>query len=114
MTTDHPLEETLIDFITGKTVANIGAEAHRQKVERFLVEQKGYEKSDIGVDVDVELCMEDQIYRTQLDLVVKVDGLAFMVLKCAAGSLESREKEIVSAARVACDQAGSLCHSHRR
>ena len=34
---------TLIDFITGRETPNIGAEENRQVVERFLVEQKGYD-----------------------------------------------------------------------
>ena len=35
-------DDTLVDYITGKTVANVGAEANRQAVERFLVQKKGY------------------------------------------------------------------------
>ena len=41
------------DFVTGREVPNVGAEENRQAVEKFLVEQKGYQKEDIKVDVDI-------------------------------------------------------------
>ena len=46
----HPQNETVVDYITGKTKPDTGAEANRQKVERRLVEEKGYAKSEIEVD----------------------------------------------------------------
>ncbi len=90
----------LIDFVTGKPVADIGAEANRQAVERYLVEDKGYLKSDIAVDYGIEFPVAGEVYRARIDLVVSVDGRQVMVIKCAAGSLDSRQKEVVSAARV--------------
>ena len=45
----------ITDYITGKEVPNIGAEENRQALERFLVEEKGYFKEDIEVDVDIEI-----------------------------------------------------------
>ena len=94
--------ETIIDFITGKDVPNIGAEEHRQAVERFLVEQKGFLKEDIEVDADIEMRVGGEPYRSQVDLVVSADGgkTRFMAIRCAAGSLGSREREIVAAARL--------------
>ena len=50
---EHTDPETLIDFISGRTVPNTGAEEHRQAVERFLVEQKGFARGDIEVDARV-------------------------------------------------------------
>lgn len=93
-------EKELIDFVTGKPVANIGAEANRQAVERYLVDEKGYLKSDIAVDLKIEFPVAGDVYQSRIDLVVSVDGRQVMVIKCAAGSLDSRQKEVVSAARV--------------
>ena len=94
--------DMITDFVTGQDVPNIGAEENRQAVERFLVEQKGYFKADIEVDVDIEFSVGNEIYRSLVDLVVSADGgrTRFMVLKCVAGSLGSREREIVAAARL--------------
>ena len=90
------------DFVTGKDVPNIGAEENRQAIERFLVERKGYLKEDIQIDVDIEMTVTGESYRSQLDLVVSTDGgnTRFMAIRCAAGSLGSREREIVAAARL--------------
>jgi len=92
--------DMLVDYITGKTVPNIGVEEIRQVLERFLVEEKGYKKIDISVDVDVAIDIAGRVYKSQLDLVVSVDDRRIMVIKCAAGSLESREREVLSASRI--------------
>ena len=94
---------TLItDFVTGREVPNVGAEENRQAVERFLVAGKGYLKEDIEVDVDIAINVGGEPYNSQVDLVINADGgkTRFMVIKCAAGSLGSREREIVAAARL--------------
>ena len=92
----------ITDFITGKDLPNIGAEENRQVTERFLIELKGYLKEDIQIDVDIEMTVAGELYRSQLDLVVSADGgkTRFMAIRCAAGSLGSREREIVAAARL--------------
>ena len=92
----------ITDFVTGREVPNVGAEENRQAVEKFLISEKGYSKEDIQVDVDLAITVAGEPYRSQVDLVVSPDGgrTRFMVIKCAAGSLGSREREIVAAARL--------------
>ncbi len=91
----------LTDYVTGREVPNVGAEQNRQAVEKFLVEQKGYLKQDIEVDTDLSLTVAGEPYHSQMDLVVRADnGSRFMVIKCVAGSLGSREREVVAAARL--------------
>ncbi len=92
----------ITDFVTGREVPNVGAEENRQAVEEVLVKEKGYLKEDIQVDVDIAITVAGEPYRSQVDLVVSSDGgkTRFMVIKCAAGSLGSREREIVAAARL--------------
>ena len=92
----------ITDFITGKQIPNVGAEENRQMVERFLVNEKGYSNADIAVDVDIEITVAGETYRSQIDLVVSVDGgiTPFMAIKCAAASLGSWEREILAASRL--------------
>ena len=90
----------IIDFITGKKIPDIGPEANRQRVERVLVKQKGYTKADIEVDAPLEVEIAGKQYRSSVDLVVSVDGKRLMAVKCAAGSLGSREREIIAASRL--------------
>ena len=84
----------ITDFITGNKIPNVGAEENRQMFVQFLVKEKGFSKEDIEVDVDIEMTVAGETYRSQIDLIVSVDGGAtrFMAVKCAAASLGSRER----------------------
>ena len=90
----------ITDFVTGEKIPDVGSEANRQTIERILVTEKGYTKKDIEVDAPLEVTIGDEPYRSSVDLVVSVHGQRYMVIKCAPGSLGSREREIVSAARL--------------
>jgi hypothetical protein len=93
-------EATLTDYITGRSVPDVGAEANRQAVERLLVEEKGYAPEEISVDAPISVEIEGKIYRSRVDLVVCLGPRPLMAVKCAAGSLDSRQREIVAAARL--------------
>ncbi|MBU4316271.1 MAG: type I restriction enzyme HsdR N-terminal domain-containing protein [Proteobacteria bacterium] len=88
------------DYITGKSIPLVGPEGNRQALERFLVEEKGYSKQDVVVDEKLVVDVNGQEYASRIDLVVYVENKRFMVIKCAAGSLGSREREILAAARI--------------
>lgn len=92
--------DMIVDFITGKSIPNIGSEANRQKVEHFLVTEKGYEKSDIQVDANIEVLFQGQPYRSSVDLLISLDNKRFMVIKCVAGAIDTWSREILAAARV--------------
>lgn len=92
--------DVIVDFISGQPVPNVGAEANRQLVERYLVEAKGYRRDEVLVGAPIEVEIDGEVYRSTVDLVVQIDGRPLMAVKCAAGSLGSREREIVSAARL--------------
>jgi hypothetical protein len=99
--TDKPKPyDMLTDYITGKEIPNIGAEENRQWVERFLVETKGYQKDDIEVGADIRFSIGDEEVASNVDLVVRIQGKRFMVLRCVPGSLVSRQRETLAAARL--------------
>ncbi|MBI9082083.1 MAG: type I restriction enzyme HsdR N-terminal domain-containing protein [Desulfobacterales bacterium] len=91
---------TLIDYLTGKEIADIGAEANRQAVLRFLVEEKGYAREDIETNVPIAFEVKGEPCRSRADVVVSAGGRRLIAIKCAAGSLGSREREAISAARL--------------
>jgi hypothetical protein len=93
-------QKTVIDYITGKEIPDIGAEANRQAVERFLVEEKGFLREDIEVSLPISFDIDGENYQSRVDLVVSVGDKRLMAIKCAAGSLGSREREILAAARI--------------
>jgi hypothetical protein len=92
----------IVDFVTGKEIPNIGAEQNRQKVAQYLVYKKGYRKEELERDVDLEFTIQGELYQSQVDLTVTVEEgpIRVMVFKCCAASLSSREREILSAARL--------------
>ena len=93
-------EERIIDFITGQLFIDTDDEGIRQKIERLLVEDKGYSKKDIEVDREFEIVIGEEINRSKVDLIVSVEEKNFMIIKCARGSLISREREVLSCARI--------------
>ena len=94
--------DMITDFVTGKKIPIIGAEENRQALELFLVREKGFLKEDISIDVEIEMTVAGEACPSQIDLIVSIDAgaTAYMAIKCAAGSLGSREREIVAAARL--------------
>jgi len=90
----------LKDYVTGKEVPNVGAEENRQAVEKYLVEQKGFLKEELEINAPLEIDIRGETYRASIDIVVSAAGRRLMAIKCAAGSLGSREKEILAAAKL--------------
>jgi hypothetical protein len=91
------------DYITGKPVRNIGPEASRQLFEKFLVDDKGYDKTDIVVDEKIVVQFKGEDYVSKIDLIVSVDSTPLMAVTCVAGSIGSFEREILSGARLVYD-----------
>lgn len=94
---------TLIDYITGKEVPDIGPEGSRQLFEKILVKDKGYAKTEVKVDEPITVMFKNKPYTSTLDLVVFCDETPFMAVKCIAGSLGSYEREILAGARLVYD-----------
>ncbi|QTA79624.1 Phosphoglycerate mutase [Desulfonema limicola] len=92
--------DLLIDYITGSVIPDLGAEANRQKIEHFLIDQQGFDRKDIDVNTCIEFEINGEIYTSRIDLVIRVNGKRFMCIKCAPGSLGSREREILAASRL--------------
>ena len=95
--------ETLIDYITGKEIPNVGPEENRQAFERFLVEKKGYDRQEVRVNEPICVTFKGDEYHSAIDLVVYCNDKPFMAVKCIAGSLGSYEREILAGARLVYD-----------
>ena len=95
--------DQITDYITGKEIDNVGAEASRQIFEKFLVETKGFAKTDILVDVPLTVQFKGEDYPSVIDLIVTVENRPFMAVTCVAGSIGSYEREILAGARLIYD-----------
>ncbi|NOZ77400.1 MAG: type I restriction enzyme HsdR N-terminal domain-containing protein [Euryarchaeota archaeon] len=76
------------------------AERVRQKIERFLVEEKHYPKEEIQVGVEFEVHLDGEVIRPRVDLVVRLGGRRVMVIKCVHGAMEAGERLVVSYGRL--------------
>ncbi|MDY0221848.1 MAG: type I restriction enzyme HsdR N-terminal domain-containing protein [Desulfobacterium sp.] len=95
--------ETLIDYVTGKEIPNIGPEESRQAFERLLVEKKGYDRGEIRVNEPICVTFKGEEYHSTIDLVVFCNDRPLMAVRCIAGSLGSYEREILAGARLVYD-----------
>ncbi|MBU2628327.1 MAG: type I restriction enzyme HsdR N-terminal domain-containing protein [Proteobacteria bacterium] len=97
------LDYIITDYITGKAVRNIGPEASRQIFEKFLIQEKGYEKKDVKVDEELIVQFKGEDYISAIDLIVSCKGKPLMAITCVAGSIGSYEREILAGARLIYD-----------
>ncbi|MCK4390508.1 MAG: type I restriction enzyme HsdR N-terminal domain-containing protein [Desulfobacterales bacterium] len=91
------------DFITSETLVDTLDERARQKIARFIVEKKGYFKDEIDVRRQITLVVAGKTGTVKVDFVIRVADKAFMIIIFGPGSLVSRERPAVSAARLVKD-----------
>lgn len=58
MSTHHLILGETVDFITGQQIVDTHDERARQKIARFLVENKSYPKEDIEPRREIPLCVD--------------------------------------------------------
>jgi hypothetical protein len=100
MSTQHLILGELTDFITGRTLVDTHDERARQKIARFLVEQKGYSKEDIETRRVLPLTLDGDEGAVTVDFILKLDDKAFAVIMFAPGSVVTRERSTVAVARL--------------
>ena len=88
------------DYITGQEIVETHDERARQKIARFLVEEKGYLKKDIEVRREIPLNVDGHRATSKVDFLMRVNGKAFAIVIFGPGSLVSRERSTVAAARL--------------
>jgi hypothetical protein len=94
------LPDRLTDYLTGAEIPFSNRDNIRQKILRFLIEERGYLKSDIKVDREILFEADGGKFRSLVDIAVTIGGRTLLVWKCASGSLVSRERQIIAAARL--------------
>ncbi|OGQ96565.1 MAG: hypothetical protein A2521_15435 [Deltaproteobacteria bacterium RIFOXYD12_FULL_57_12] len=98
--THHRIYGTTIDFLSGETVVDTDDERLRQELARFLVEDKNYEKTDLAARLTIETLFAGQFVVSTIDFVLTVQGKKFMIIRYGPGSLVTRERPAIAAARV--------------
>jgi hypothetical protein len=98
---DVPREEKIRQLLAQEIAdgENLAAEA-RNMVEYLLLEKKGYGAADMRKGIAFEVAVGGDTAWSTADFLVSVEGRTGMIIKCVAGSLDSRERQVLAAARV--------------
>ncbi len=100
--THHLVYGTLNDYVTGEELTDTDDEQTRQELFRMMVEKLGYEKEDLEPRCFIETLFSTQFVRSNIELAVSLKelGKKFLIIRYGAGSLVSRERSAIAAARV--------------
>lgn len=100
MAKHHLVLGELVDYLTGRTVVDTDDERDRQNLAKLFVRDKGFSKIDIEPDVALEVSIDDDSDTARIDFVVRLKGRAMLILKYGPGSIVSRQRPAVAAARL--------------
>ncbi|MBW2108381.1 MAG: type I restriction enzyme HsdR N-terminal domain-containing protein [Deltaproteobacteria bacterium] len=100
MSTQHLILGELTDFITGRTVADTHDERARQKIARFLVEEKDYAKDEIETRCALDLTLNGETGVVTVDFLIRLGRRAFAIVMFGPGSVVTRERSTLAAARL--------------
>ena len=96
----HMIYGTLTDFVTGEALVDTDDERYRQKLARLLVEEKGFVREELEPRRKIETLFAGCFVVSTIELVVRLAGRPLMLLRYGPGSLVSRERPTLAAARV--------------
>ncbi len=96
----HIVYGTLIDYLTGEELPDTDDERVRQELARFLVKELGYAKAELQPRLRICTEFNNTTVVSRIDLVVLVGGQRAMIVRYGPGSLVTREKAAIAAARV--------------
>ena len=98
--THHMIYGHCTDYITGEKLVDTDDERYRQELARLMVEEKGFTKDELEPRLSVETLFNHIFVRSIIDLTVSCNGQRLFVLRYGPGSLVTREKPALAAARV--------------
>ena len=96
----HYIYGTCVDYITGEIIVDTDDERCRQELAKLLVEKKGYAKRDLEPRLSIETLYNGQYVTSTIDITVREDDKRFMILRFGPGSIVTRERPAIAAARV--------------
>ncbi len=96
----HLIYGTLFDYLTGEELTDTDDERLRQQLAQLMVEQYGYAKEELTPRLYIDTLFTRHFVRSTIDLTVTLSGKQFMIIRYGPGSLVSRERSAIAAARV--------------
>jgi len=96
----HYIYGTCTDYITGESIVDTDDERCRQELARLLVVEKGYDKGELEPRLSIETLYGGQYVVSTIDITVTLANRRFMILRFAPGSITTRERSAIAAARI--------------
>ncbi len=96
----HLVYGTLNDYLTGEELVDTDDERIRQQISRLMVEELGYQRNDLKPRLCIETLFTRNFVKSTIDLTVELDQKQVMIIRYGPGSLVSRERSALAAARV--------------
>ncbi|HEB49189.1 MAG TPA: hypothetical protein ENI89_01145, partial [Desulfobulbus sp.] len=96
----HIVYGVLRDYLTGEELPDTDDERVRQRLARMMVEEKGYARDELEPRLCIETTFNHIYVRSVIDLTVRVEGRRLFIVRYGPGSLVTREKPAIAAARV--------------
>lgn len=81
-------------------LSNLELTQVQRRVIEFLMAQKGYANDDIETNMDFRVDLPEASFNAKTDIVLKIDGRRFCIIKCVMSSLESWERHSIAFGRV--------------
>ncbi len=96
----HLIYGTLKDYLTGEELTDTDDERIRQDISRWMVEEKGYAKHFLQPRLKIETLFSKSFVTSTIELTVSLQQKQCMIIRYGPGSLVSRERAAIAAARV--------------
>ncbi len=96
----HLIYGTLKDYLTGEELTDTDDERLRQGIYRMMVEQKGYGRDELIPRAFIDTLFTHHFVRSTIELILVVHNVSFMIVRYGPGSLVSRERAAIAAARI--------------
>ncbi len=96
----HLIYGTLRDYLTDEELTDTDDERIRQDLSRLMVEDKGYDRQQLQPRLKIETLFSKCFVVSTIELTVCLDAKQYMIIRYGPGSLVSRERSAIAAARV--------------
>ena len=96
----HLIYGILKDYLTEEELTDTDDERIRQNLTRLMVEEKGYPRHSLLPRLRIETLFSRCFVVSTIELTVVIDAKMVMLLRYGPGSLVSRERAAIAAARV--------------
>ncbi|MEJ2057987.1 MAG: type I restriction enzyme HsdR N-terminal domain-containing protein [Desulfofustis sp.] len=101
---DHPSHHlvygTLHDYLTGEELVDTDDERIRQQISTMMVEELGYRPDELKPRLTIETLFTRNFITSTIEITVEIEARQVMIVRYGPGSLVSRERSALAAARV--------------